>query len=368
MTRTLRLPVAAGLCLVLLSLSACHGKEAQADDAHTADSGGSASSIALPVVGEPARKGDLVLSVTTTGQVRSDAVAELKAETGGTVLKVLAKPGDRVKQGEPLVQLDPRSFDLAVRDAEAQLEQARIRYRDYVVPDSIVSGSLPAERRTTAEARAGVTAAQVALDKAKLDRERATIAAPFNGVVDQVDVAEGERLSAGQAIAKVVDVDNLRIEAQVLEHDLPLIQVGGQALITTPATAGRPVVGRISAVLPLVDSVTRAGRALIRVKSRGVLRPGMYADVKLEARRLTNRVLVPAAAVIERDGRPLVFVVKESRAQWVYINPGPSNGTDTEVLPDSETGKIPVAPGDTVLVEGHLTLTHDAPVRLVTKE
>ena len=91
----------------------------------------------------------------------------------------------------------------------------------------------------------------------------------------------------------------------------------------------------------------------------------MYADVRLEAQRLSNRRLVPARAIIERDGRPLVFVVKDGRAQWVYVTPGRSNGTDTEVLPDSTTGQIPVAVGDLVIVEGHLTLTHDAPVRVV---
>ena len=90
----------------------------------------------------------------------------------------------------------------------------------------------------------------------------------------------------------------------------------------------------------------------------------MYADLRLEASRLPNRILVPARAVIERDGRPLVFVAKHGRAQWVYLTPGRSNGQETEVLPDSSTGQIPVAVGDTVLVEGHLTLTHDAPVRV----
>jgi HlyD family secretion protein len=94
----------------------------------------------------------------------------------------------------------------------------------------------------------------------------------------------------------------------------------------------------------------------------------MYADVRLEATRLPNRIMVPAAAVIERDGRPLVFVVKGGRAQWVYIFPGRTNGFETEVLPDSASGLIPVAVGDTVLVEGHLTLTHDAPVKLIAKQ
>jgi HlyD family secretion protein len=92
----------------------------------------------------------------------------------------------------------------------------------------------------------------------------------------------------------------------------------------------------------------------------------MYADVRLEAARLANRILVPARAVIQRDGRPLVFVVKEGRAQWVYINPGRSNGSETEVLPDTATGLIPVQVGDQVIIEGHITLAHDAPVRVVS--
>jgi HlyD family secretion protein len=164
-----------------------------------------------------------------------------------------------------------------------------------------------------------------------------------------------------------VNLVELRIEASVLEHDLPLIKVGGQALVSTAADPTRQAIGRVVAVLPLVDSTTRAGRAYVRVPGNTALRPGMYADIRLEANRLTGRRLVPARSVIERDGRPLVFVVKNGRAQWTYITPGRSNGVDTEVLPDSATGQIPVNPGDQVIVEGHLTLTHDAPVRVMAR-
>ena len=95
----------------------------------------------------------------------------------------------------------------------------------------------------------------------------------------------------------------------------------------------------------------------------------MYADVRLEATpaHRSHPGPEPRASSSATAGRWSSWS-RNSRAQWVYINPGRSNGADTEVLPDSSTGQIPVATGDTVLVEGHLTLTHDAPVRLVTKE
>ena len=108
----------------------------------------------------------------------------------------------------------------------------------------------------------------------------------------------------------MVDMKNLRVEAQVLEHDLPLLKKGGEAWITIAAFPDKPVRGIIAAVLPLVDTVTRAGRVVIRINGDGTLRPGMYADVRLEANRLPDRILVPARAIIERDNRPLVFVAQ----------------------------------------------------------
>lgn len=365
--------------LLLAALAACGREDAgeAAGDAAAADSSdaGSGAPVVLPVVGEEVRVGDLVLSVVTTGQVRSEASATLRVEVAGAVQEVLVRPGQPVRQGQPLVRLDPVPFEIAVREAEAALADAELRLRDNTMPDSIVSGRMPTgERLRNAEIRAGLPGAQARLDRARLDRERAVIAAPFDGTIDQVRVSAGERVSAGQEAAVIVDLANLRIEASVLEHDLPFIRTGGEATVTTAAAPGTPVQGRVAAILPLVDSTTRAGRAIINVRNPGLgsssgplLRPGMYADVRLEATRLSQRTVVPARAVIERDGRPLVFVVREGRAQWTYVQPGRSNGFETEIQPDSLTGQVPLNPGDIVLIDGHVTLTHDAPVRLVAR-
>ena len=331
-----------------------------------ADAPTNARPVSLPVTVAAVIEGDLVLSVSTTGQVRSDGEATLKAEVTGTIDRVVVRPGDRVKRGQPLVRFDPRPFDLNVQEAEAAVAEAEVRYQDAIAPDSIVLGKAPSpELRRIALTRSGLQAARVRLERSKLERERAVIVAPFDGMVDRVDRANGERVQAGETLTRVVNLAALRIEASVLEHDLPLVKEGGSALVTSSAARDKSVRGTITAVLPMIDTTTRSGRVFVRLPNTGVLRPGMYADVKLEAERLRKRRLIPARAVIQRDGRPLVFVVKEGRAQWVYINPGLSNGIETEVLADSATGLIPVEVGDRVIVAGHLTLTHDAPVREV---
>jgi membrane fusion protein (multidrug efflux system) len=331
------------------------------------DSGGSSSpSVSLPVVAEEVTDGGLVLSVNTTGQVRSDAEGSIRAEVTGRVARVRVRPGDAVRAGQVLVELDARPFDLALQEAEVSLSEREQAYGDLYRPDSAATGQMPPQGRLDAFViRSGLAAARVRLERARLDRARATITAPFAGVVDRVLTVPGDLVNAGSEISTLVDLRNLRIEAAVLEHDLPLIKIGGEAVITSAAAAGQSFNGKVIAVLPLVDSTTRAGRAFVRTTGTGALRPGMYADVRLEAQRLPDRRLVPTRAIIQRDGRDLVFVIRDGRAQWTYVQAGRSNGRHTEILPDSGSGLIPVNPGDQVITEGHLTLIHDAPVRVV---
>jgi len=328
------------------------------------------STVALPVVGALVRRGDLVLSVRATGAVRAERLVTLKAETQGTVAEVAVRPGDRVERAQVLVRLDPRPFDVAVRQAEASLGEAQIRLQEALVGDDPADSSEAVRRRREgARIRAGVTGAEARLDGARLDQERATLVAPFGGVVDRVGVVAGQRVSVGEESVRLVDLGSLIIEASVLEHDLPYVRTGGQAMVVPSASPDTRYRGTIEAVLPVVDTATRAGRVLVRVRTAySRLRPGMYADVQLEAARLVGRVLVPAGAVIERDGRTLVFRARAGRADWVYVPVGRSNGTETEILADSVSGRTLVAPGDTVLVGGHLTLTHDAPIRVRLQE
>lgn len=361
------------LVFAALVASACSaeatGESAGNGDSAESSADGDAPSadVRLPVVAEEARDGDLILRVNTNGRVRSRASSRVTVEVTGAVEAVLVQPGDRVRAGQPLVRLDPRPFDLAVREAQYELDLAQLRYHEEIVPESLATGRPPTpERRASALLKAGVEGARVRLERAKLDQERAVIVAPFAGRVEDVLVAAGERVTAGTPVTTVIDVRDVWVEASVLEHDLPLIKEGASAIVVTAGARDVEARGRVVAVLPAVDSVARAGRALVRVTDDAVLRPGMYADVQLEATRLPNRRLVPSRAIIERDGRSLVFVVKDGRAQWVYVTPGRSNGADTEILPDEATGIIPVEPGDQVIVDGHLTLTHDAPVRVIT--
>lgn len=359
-------------CVLVASLLLAGGcKKGEADDPAAAPAaavgGESDKPLELEVVGESVIQGDLLLSVNATGQVRSEAITSVKAEASGTVQEILVAPGDKVTKGQVLARLETRILDMNVAEAQSGLNTAEMNYRLALQDDTLARRRITPDREKQLRATSGIDAAQVRLDRARYDREHAVVTAPYEGVVERVGVVVGDRINSGQEIALIVDLQHLRIDAQVMEHDVAALRAGGEAEITIGAVPGKPLRGKIAAVLPLVDSVQKFGRASIRFNGDGVIRPGMFATVRLEATRLPGRIIVPLAAVVERANRPLVFVVHGGIAEWLYINPGPRNDRQVSVLPDTATGIIPLKPGDTVLVAGHRTLTHQAPVRLVAR-
>jgi multidrug efflux pump subunit AcrA (membrane-fusion protein) len=265
-------PLAVVVGLTAALLTGCRGRgagaAAEVPSASVSADVRADSTVALPVVGALVWRGDLVLSVRATGVVRAERQVTLRAETQGAVAEVAVRPGDRVERAQVLVRLDQRPFDLAVREAEAALDEMRIRLLDALVGDDPADTSAAAaQRRQGARMRSGIAGAEARLDRARLDRERATITAPFGGVVDRVGVVAAQRVGPGEEIARIVDLSSLTVEASVLEHDLPYVRTGGQAMAVPSASPDTRYRGTIEAVLPVVDTATRAGRVLVLVRT-----------------------------------------------------------------------------------------------------
>ncbi len=346
------------------------------------------------VVVEPT---DFLLFAEATGNLAPWRSAEVSPEASGVVRERLVEEGTRVAEGAALIRLDSRDQELELEEARSELLRAQIDYTGKRVGASTISADSTAITRAKAlferarqryeeglltlgefqDARraydtemirsggravdvqsllSGLEQAEQRVRRAELALSRMTIAAPFGGRIANLEVEEGQHISMGTPVLTLLDDSRMKVDVSVLEADLVGLGPGADARVRIPALADTVLSGRIFSVNPSIDPDTGTGRVTVEVANpRGKLLSGLFAYVQLEAGRLSDRIVVPAEAVLSRQGRDLVFTVEGSRAQWTYVTTGRRSGGLVEIVE-------PLAPGDSVAVEGHHALSHDARV------
>jgi RND family efflux transporter MFP subunit len=213
-----------------------------------------------------------------------------------------------------------------------------------------------------AAARSGVATSRAALERARLDVERTEIRAPFTGVIAELRLSPGQQLQVNQAICRLVDNADVEAEVGVLESDLAGIELGRPALLAIPALADTlPVT--VDVISPEVDRESRTCRVLMRLADRrGRVRPGMFVRAAIAGRILDDRLVVPREALLTREGRPLVFKIEDDQAKWLYVALGERNERLVEITRVEQGGTLEA--GDPVIVSNHLTLAHNAKVKV----
>lgn len=324
-----------------------------------------ATDVAIPVEGVPVVRGTLMLSVSAVGQAEAWRRVMLTTQVAGRVAAAPVRESQVVNAREIVVALDPVEYALAVEQAEAAVRSATAQYQEMTLFDDRISDpGVRAERERVARSKSGLDAAEVQLKKAQLDVEHTRIGAPFPGRIANLEVVPGEWVRPGDALMTLLDLDPMKVEVRVLESEIGQLAPGRRAQISFAAFPGEMFAGRIATINPVVDSTTRTARATVLVRNPdGRILPGMYAEVSMDAQAFADRVLVPRSAVLERDGRTMLFVYEDGRAKWRYVTTGLQNDSLVEIVPNPETDSV--APGEIVLTGGHNTLIHDARVRLV---
>jgi len=114
---------------------------------------------------------------------------------------------------------------------------------------------------------------------------------------------------------------------------------------------------------PEVSAESRTCRVLMRLRSEDRrVKPGMFVRASIAGEILPDRLLVPREAILTRDGRPVVFKVVEGRSQWVYVQLGRQNDRLVEIVRIDQGG--PLDPGTEVIISNHLTMTHNAKIKI----
>lgn len=398
--------LASGICLLgVIAYLATRPSNLTPVDIPAGAGNESATDVQFPVSGVVAVRGEFTKSIAANGTLRARREVELLARVGGDVVGVYVQNGARVSKDELLMKLDDREYQLAYEKASSALLAAQIEYRVQSATGFLAAADSAHVQRELSEAqegyaqaeraygekrmdeatfrraqreyetavaylradrgdiianKSGLAAAKEAFTYAKLNLEATELRAPFAGYVGNLDLTVGKRIQAGTVVCTVIDLSALLVDVEVIESEAPRVQVGQKAELSVAALPGKSFSGSVIARNPMIDPKTKTLRVTIELTnlpSSNSLMPGMYATVRIQTEIFANRLLVPKAALLVRDQRTLVFVAQQGLAKWHYVEIEDENERFVAI-------RSGIQPGDTVIVDGHYTLAHDARIRV----
>ncbi|AYF90273.1 efflux RND transporter periplasmic adaptor subunit [Pseudomonas sp. JS3066] len=244
------------------------------------------------------------------GSLKAFQGVDLTVEASGTVQDVLFLSGEKIKLGQPLIQMDSDVERASLATAEAELSLARVEFergRSLVSRQNISKSEFD---RLSSELQAAT--GKVAQLKALMDKKR--IVAPFAGTIGIRQVDVGDFLSSGTIIATLQDLNTLFVDFFLPEQSAPLLKVGQKVRISVAAFPGESFEGDIAALNPKVEEATRnlQVRAMLQ-NPDGKLLPGMFANLEVLLPGDQERVVVSESAITYTLYGNSVYVIDEKK-------------------------------------------------------
>lgn len=280
------------------------------------------------------------------GTVRPKLSASVQAKISGVIQQMAVAPGQRVKAGDLLLQLDAREIQARLDQAQAVREQSK---KDLDRLDVLAKQGAATQQEFDAiqakfrVADATVTEAQTMLGYAK-------ILAPFDGVITAKHADVGDLAVPGKALLDIEAPESLRFEADVPEALMPKIKMRDKLPVRLAANSPG-VEASVSEVTPVADPVSRTFRVKMDLPASSELRSGQFGRVAVPVAQV-NALRAPAEAVILRGQMQLVFVVTNQRAQMRLVKTGKNVGSDVEIVSGLNSGDNVVVGGADQLLDG----------------
>jgi membrane fusion protein, multidrug efflux system len=282
------------------------------------------------------------------GTVRARSRATVEAKFSGRIDKMLVAPGQAVKAGELLVQLDAREIQARLDQALALREQLgrdadRLRL---LLKDNAVSR----QEFELIESRHRVAVASVTEAETMLGYARVT--APFNAVVTRKLADVGDLAAPGKALLELEEPSALRLEADVPEALISHVRLGDKLAIRVAALSST-LEGTVSEIAPAADSASRTFLVKLDLPPATALRSGQFARVAVPVDE-TSALRVPASAIVQRGQMELVFVETNRVAQLRLVKTGKRVGGEVELISGVEAGERVVTEGAAQLRDGQV--------------
>ena len=328
MTKKSMVLVCTLIVLLCLSLTGCGNEDAEQAMVEP-------EVTKIPVTVEAVHKDSLEKAIPLGGLLRAQEEVFIAAKNPVfKITDVLVEVGDYVTVGTPLVSFDSRELDL-------QLEQAQLAQQRNLELYQIGAVSKYQLEQT-----------ENAVKNLELQKESCLVSSTIKGVVATVSAVEGQ-LAGGASLVSIVDIDNLELVIQVGETYINKLKKGTQMEVHVPALEDENFSGVITMIPPQINAQTKAYPVTLTLSNeKGMLKDGMYGEVRLVIERNENILVIPRYAVVDLEEKQVVYVVENDLAQMREVELGLTLGDEIEVMKGLNEGEMLVVEGQYALKDG----------------
>ncbi|MCP4195836.1 MAG: efflux RND transporter periplasmic adaptor subunit [Proteobacteria bacterium] len=296
----------------------------------------------VKVAGVSAR--DLVEYVTANGTAAAEKDVTVSAEVQGRIEYLGVDFGQQIKKGKVLARIDFRSLRAQKESADSNYTLAKATHgRLSELGEDLVS------KQKLDEVTFAMTGAKAQLDVAATNLEKSTLRSVLDGIVSGKFVDEGEYVSPGTPMFRIINYKTIIIEAQLAETQVSKIAPGGVVDVYVDAL-DKSFTGTVDTILPAADSESKTFTARIKVDNPDLkIMVGMSASLKITSKVHENAVVVSQDSVVENKDSRCVYVVADGVAERREVVLG-SVQDDKVLIVDG------LKPGDELIVLGHRDL------------
>jgi len=332
------------LLTAALSFAACGGAGSASDG-----NGGAGDAVPVPAVEVvQARTGSLPLQERLSGTVRAENQVAIYPEISAPIVRVVARNGDYVREGDPLVYLKDTDFRERLRQAEAALviAEAEARRAEATLREmrsrlerisELASKQLESQQELEAfqaqvdiaeanhdQALGRIAQAEATAEERREALGRTVVRAPISGFIGQRDAEVGMRVDTGTHLFTLGKFDVVRVEVAIPDEMINRIRTGQTAQISLEGTSEEVFEATVSRISPFLEEGTYSADAEIDVPNKDhVLRPGMFVTVDILYGESEQATLLPASVLYEDPGSGVqgVYVAASLRSETPLREP-----------------------------------------------
>ena len=337
--------------------------------------------MAMPVAVQTVAYENIPLTVDVVGETQSVGDIGVYARISGHIEAIRYTEGQGISKGQPMFELDPAPFELALESAKAQLAQASVlvkqtqheeqRLKALRQQNAVSQRDYDTAKYAFESAEASLKVAEANVKKAQLDISYAKIKAPITGVAGKALKQTGDYVApgSGQLLAKVVQLDPIRVVFGLAEsekvalnlHDAATVGATQVQLVNTEGNVAADQ-GLITYIAPQISTTkaTLEVRAEFANSDQSWL-PGQFVRVRLVSPKQRQAVLIPQTAVMQGEQGHFVYVVdSENQAAIRLVKTGDWVGERWIILDGLKSG-------DQVITSNLLKLRPGAPVSVAAQ-